>query len=278
MTNLPFTGKFKITKFYGEKDSRYKAGYHTGIDLVGLTNSYVYSVCDGIVKKINNLDNNAYGKYIKIEDSMSGKIFLFAHLDRIRVKKGQKVNRASIIGIMGKTGNSRGKHTHIELRSDEDVYGKDEDPGIYMGLTNCEKNVEYNSSDFQIKEDKNLVYNSHCQNLGWQGERKNGEMSGLYGQGLRIEAIIINADINIQYRVHMSEIGWGNWVSNGYMAGTIGESRAIEAIEIQSSIWNLIGQGYVENLGYLPKVEGTNITIGTTGKKLRLEGFKIQFQ
>ena len=35
-TNLPFTGRFKVTCEYGRKGN-WAAGYHTGIDLVGLS-------------------------------------------------------------------------------------------------------------------------------------------------------------------------------------------------------------------------------------------------
>ena len=110
---------------------------------------------------------------------------------------------------------------------------------------------------------------------------RNGDWAGLLGQGLRVEALIINADINIQYRVHMAGKGWSDWVPNGCMAGTIGESRAIEAIEIQSSKNVIVGQAYVENIGYIGyqnEVRGTQITIGTTGQALRIEGFRLKFE
>lgn len=278
MTNLPFTGNFKITQFYG-KPGAYAAGYHTGIDIVGITSPSVYSVCDGTVK-YTGLDDS-YGNYVKIIDSITGKVFLFAHLKSIAVSKGQTVNRATVIGIMGSTGNSGGAHTHIEMRTSADVYGQQEDPAPYMGLSNCQEDVVYNSADFQITPPEpipNMMYAAHCQNLGWQEEKRNGEMAGLYGQGLRVEAIIINADINIQYRVHMAEKGWSDWVPNGCMAGTIGESRAIEAIEIQSSKNVIVGQAYVENIGYQNEVRGTQITIGTTGQALRIEGFRLKFE
>ena len=120
-------------------------------------------------------------------------------------------------------------------------------------------------------------YGAYCQNLGWQEGKNNWEMAGLYGQGLRIEAVIMNAPINIQYRVHMAGIGWGPWVPNGCVAGTTGESRAIEAIEIISSSNTMVGQGYVENIGFQSEVTGTQIMIGTTGQGLRLEGFRLKF-
>lgn len=278
MTNLPFTGNFKVTKFYGERGN-YSAGYHTGIDIVGISSTNIYSVCNGTIKTLYKEVDKNYGKYVKITDSDTGKVFLFAHLASINDKLavGDAVTRATVIGVMGNTGNSYGAHTHIKMRTANDRYGEQEDPASYMKLVNITKGTIYNSNNFQIENIPNMMYAAHCQNLGWQEEKRNRQMAGLYGQGLRIEAIIINADINIQYRVHMAGIGWRAWVPNGCMAGTIGESRAIEAIEIQSSKNTMVGQGYVENIGYQGEVKGTQIMIGTTGQGLRLERFRLKF-
>lgn len=79
----------------------------------------------------------------------------------------------------------------------------------------------------------NMTYNAYCQNYGWHGEKKNGEMAGAFGQSLRVEAVIINADINIQYRVHMEGIGWGPWVPNGCMAGTTGQCLRLEGFSLK---------------------------------------------
>ena len=37
----------------------------------------------------------------------------------------------------------------------------------------------------------NVKYETHVQNIGWQGWKKNGEVAGTEGQGLRLEAIQI---------------------------------------------------------------------------------------
>ena len=273
MTNLPFNGRFQITNLFSNS--------HPAMDLVGLDDTTVYCVCDGFVIDTPNLGNKSYGKYVRVRDSATNRIFIFAHLSSYLVSPGQTVSRTTPIGKMGSTGNSTGPHLHIELRDSNFSNAVNQNLVEYMKLTNCKKGVVYNSADFQITPPEpipNMMYAAHCQNLGWQEEKRNGEMAGLYGQGLRVEAIIINADINIQYRVHMAEKGWSDWVPNGCMAGTIGESRAIEAIEIQSSKNIIVGQAYVENIGYQNEVRGTQITIGTTGQALRIEGFRLKFE
>ena len=281
MTNLPLNGVFSVTKRYRVAGS-WAAGFHTGIDLYS-SNRNIYGVCNGTVKYTGWDD--AYGNYIKITDSITGKVFLYAHLKRIDVSIGQTISRTTCIGEMGNTGRvfatngGDGTHLHIEMRTSADKYGAVEDIAAYMGIPNVEGT--YNSANYQITPPApipNMMYAAHCQNLGWQEEKRNGDWAGLLGQGLRVEALIINADINIQYRVHMAGKGWSDWVPNGCMAGTIGESRAIEAIEIQSSKNIIVGQAYVENIGYQNEVRGTQITIGTTGQALRIEGFRLKFE
>lgn len=143
-TNLPFTGVFKVTQAYGVKGS-YAAGYHTGIDLVG-NNKTVYSVCDG--KVILARYYGSYGKCVKVRDSKTGNVFLFAHLNSISVKVGQTVSRVSKLGIMGNTGNSRGAHLHFEMRTSKDQYGVQYNPCDYLGIPN--KVGTYNSANYQI--------------------------------------------------------------------------------------------------------------------------------
>ena len=149
-TNLPFTGKFKVTCEYRKKGNLWKAKFHTGIDLVGQTSKDIYSVCDGTVIMVSSW-YGAYGKAIKIKNA-DGNIFLFAHLSKIYVKKGQKVTRTTKIGVMGNTGNSTAAHLHIEMRTPSDVYGQVLDIANYMNIPN--KIGEYNSADYQIKTKK----------------------------------------------------------------------------------------------------------------------------
>lgn len=269
MTNLPFNGKFTVTCEYRTKGS-WQAGFHTGIDLVGKSSKYIYSVCNGKVIMTSSL-YGAYGKTIKIKDNQTGRIFLFAHLSKIYVKKGQKVTRATKIGVMGNTGNSTGPHLHIEMRTSADKYGVVENIADYMGIPN--KKGIYNSDDYQFKKD--IYYKAHIQDIGWQDLKKNWETAGTEGKGKRIEAIAINSSISLKYRVHMEEKGWSNWLSNGEIAGTVGESRRIEAIEIIAEK-PIKGQAHVQNEGWQKEVVGSPIILGTTGKGLRLEAFRLE--
>ena len=97
MTNIPLTGKFKVTCEY-KRPGKWSAGWHTGIDLVG--DEKIYSTCDGIV--YTRGFDKSYGNYIVIKDDISGKYHWFCHLAEIKKYKGSKVTRTTVVGIMRK--------------------------------------------------------------------------------------------------------------------------------------------------------------------------------
>ena len=59
---------------------------------------------------------------------------------------------------------------------------------------------------------KMIKYQTHVQNIGWQGEKADGEMSGTTGQSLRLDAIKIqlssSIDGGIVYKTHVQDYGW----------------------------------------------------------------------
>ncbi len=118
---------------------------------------------------------------------------------------------------------------------------------------------------------------AHIQDYGWLNIVHEDEIIGTVGESKRLEAIKLQGlnGLDLSYRVHVENIGWTNWVNNGEMAGTVGQSQRIEAIEIKSNIM-LEVEEQVEGIGWLPKSTGYNIKIGTEGKSLRLESFKIK--
>ncbi len=172
------------------------------------------------------------------------------------------------------------------------------DPNLYNGKFNiydrqgkvtvegnnvyCNKDIFSNYAKCQAYfcyETKTTIptntYRSHIQDIGWQNPVGLGELSGTVGQAKRIEAIQVNVS-GLQYRVHMQDLGWGDWCSNGEIAGTIGESRRIEAIQFKSNR-KMTAKAHVQDIGWQKEVSGTDIKIGTTGKSLRLEAFRLKF-
>ena len=122
-----------------------------------------------------------------------------------------------------------------------------------------------------------LQYQVHIQDLGWQDWKNAGEEAGTTGECKQIEAIKLkgNNGLDVSYRVHMQDIGWGDWVKDGEQAGTTGQNRQIEAINIKSNK-RLRASEHIRDVGWMPISEGTELHLGTQGKLLRIEAFKIE--
>ncbi len=71
------------------------------------------TIADGVVTFAGW--QRGYGNVIEISHR-DNKSTLFAHLSRIDVKKGQRVEQGEFIGAVGSTGMSTGPHLHFEFR------------------------------------------------------------------------------------------------------------------------------------------------------------------
>ena len=91
---------------------------HNGIDYGAPTGTAVRSVGDGVVESAGR--QNGYGNVVQLLHS-SGKSTLYAHLSRIDVRPGQKVEQGQRIGAVGATGWATGPHLHFEFRSNGQV-------------------------------------------------------------------------------------------------------------------------------------------------------------
>lgn len=113
-----FKGKFKVTSPRGYRThpvTGAKGEYHKGIDLVGLEDNTVYSICDGTARTAYQSGGAGYYVVVTMAD---GRRVFYMHLkkDSFKVKNGEKVVKGQALGIMGSTGSSTGNHTHLELR------------------------------------------------------------------------------------------------------------------------------------------------------------------
>jgi len=94
--------------------------FHYGIDFTAPTGTEIYVTGDGTIEQIES-SHRGYGNSIIINHGFGIKT-LYAHLDRINVKLGQKLKRGDIIGFVGNSGLSTAPHLHYEvLRSGEKV-------------------------------------------------------------------------------------------------------------------------------------------------------------
>lgn len=130
---------------------------------------------------------------------------------------------------------------------------------------------------------KMIKYQTHVQNIGWQGEKADGEMSGTTGQSFRLEAIKIqlssSIDGGIVYKTHVQDYGWLNFVTNGQASGTTGQAKRLEAIQIQltgnaKNQYDLYYRVHAQNFGWLGWAKNGE-SAGTAGYSYRLEGIQI---
>ena len=127
-----------IMPVYNENLERIGAGYgmrmhpvlgirrlHEGLDFYAVTGTSVFATANGFVK--SNHFSKTFGKLI-ILDHGNGLETLYAHLSEFKVKKGDKVRRGDIIGLVGASGLVSGPHLHYEVH----LNGQEQDPLKYL--------------------------------------------------------------------------------------------------------------------------------------------------
>ena len=86
---------------------------HRGIDYGAPTGTPVRTVGDGIVEFAGW--QNGYGNVIEVRHAQ-GRSTLYAHLSRMDVRKGERVDQGDTIGAVGATGWATGPHLHFEYK------------------------------------------------------------------------------------------------------------------------------------------------------------------
>lgn len=102
-------------------------GFHSGLDISGPAGTPIQATADGEVVTAGWMDRYGNGVVIRHSGNLET---LYAHMERVDVKVGQKVQRGDILGGMGRTGNATGVHLHYEVRQG----GKTVNPTPYLKL------------------------------------------------------------------------------------------------------------------------------------------------
>lgn len=87
---------------------------HEGIDIVNDAGTPVYATGDGVVEYAGRT-GGGYGIMLEINHGY-GYNTLYAHLESVLVKEGQRVKRGDLIARSGRTGLVSGPHLHYEVR------------------------------------------------------------------------------------------------------------------------------------------------------------------
>lgn len=107
---------FKISSAFGfRKDPiNYSTQFHKGLDFTTSNDKNIYATANGIVEFTQSNDVGQYGKSIKIAHSFGFKT-AYAHLSEILVNEGDFIKKGDVIGIIGNSGRSTGRHLHYEV-------------------------------------------------------------------------------------------------------------------------------------------------------------------
>lgn len=258
MSRVLLNANNQITDAYGNN--------HSGVDVVKKENllAPIIAHSSGIVILTQTGQKNnkgstgtlSYGNFVKIRHD-NGYYTLYAHMNAVYVKQGQRVSKGEQIGYMGDSGNAYGAHLHFEVRDqnnnrinptyylDNDLPNKENRQILYQSYDNIKKswlpNVSVGSADYAgnfgnaiggiYLDSYRMRVHDKVKNmwLPWVVNRQ--DYAGNLGNaidGLQVEGVT--------YRVHLTNGPWLPWVNkvddtaNGY-AGIYG--REIDAVQIK---------------------------------------------
>lgn len=98
---------YRKSPFTGRKE------FHAGLDIATHSGTKLVATANG---RISYAARKGYIGNLVIIDHGFGMVTKYGHLKKILVKRGQKVKRGDVIGLIGNTGRSTGPHVHYEVR------------------------------------------------------------------------------------------------------------------------------------------------------------------
>lgn len=109
----PLKGGFLSSRFGRRMDPfSGRIGTHKGIDYCARTGTPVSCTADGVVTMAKK--KGSFGLVVEVNHGNGFKT-KYAHLSKILVKRGQRIKRYEVVGLVGNTGLSTGPHLHYEV-------------------------------------------------------------------------------------------------------------------------------------------------------------------
>lgn len=99
--------------------------FHAGMDFTAKQGTPIHATGDGRVTYAE-YGTNGYGMHVVVDHGF-GYETLYAHMSELKVRRGQKVKRGDVLGLVGNTGLSAGPHLHYEVHKG----GEPVDPANY---------------------------------------------------------------------------------------------------------------------------------------------------
>lgn len=177
-------------------------------------------------------------------------------------------------------------HIHMEFAQGKNISWYKNGADIYS-LTHARKPEEccFVDNSYKIINDYGynfvnldnlLVYEAYCQDIGWQGEKHDGEVAGTVGQSRRLEAFRIRMDGDVYAKVHIAHIGWKDYgkVTWDTIIGTTEQSKGIECICLKGRFKYRV---HIEYFGWTNWTEADGIaTLGSVGQGLSIQAIEIK--
>lgn len=118
----------RLSSRFGRRGDPFRRGaaMHYGVDIPGRMGTPVLASAAGVVRFAGAA--GSYGEMVEI-DHDGALATRYAHLSRILVRPGTRVEQGQPVALMGSTGRSTGSHLHFEVR----IGGRAVDPLAYLG-------------------------------------------------------------------------------------------------------------------------------------------------
>lgn len=176
----PVRPSSRLTSPFGVRASRRtgRPTFHAGIDLLGSTGEPVYAVAPGTVRVVGSdaqrgrgVRTNGYGNVVGLEHAADGFWSVYAHLSRVVVSEGQRVEAGALVGYVGSTSNGKfpgmGAHLHFEIR--RPAGGRTPFPGPYRRF-NVDPEAWLRERGIETRDSVQVVDRARAQPLRGLGE------------------------------------------------------------------------------------------------------------
>jgi murein DD-endopeptidase MepM/ murein hydrolase activator NlpD len=112
----PTADRWPVTSEFGPRMDPRTGSWrnHSGLDVAAPKGTPVLASAPGRVV-YSGRDRGGYGKLVKV-DHGNGVETWYAHLSRLSVRAGKRVDRGEKLGRVGSTGRASGPHLHYEVR------------------------------------------------------------------------------------------------------------------------------------------------------------------
>ncbi|MBE9156705.1 peptidoglycan DD-metalloendopeptidase family protein [Nodosilinea sp. LEGE 06152] len=126
----PIAGKADVSSEFGLRPNPFGARryeMHEGLDFSGPVGKPILATAEGVIVRADY--NGGYGNHVKIDHGYNYET-LYAHMSKIEVKIGDRVQRGDVLGYLGSTGRSSGPHLHYSIYRN----GRAVNPRYYLKL------------------------------------------------------------------------------------------------------------------------------------------------